>query len=100
MLRTAMAARRLVRPIMSGCQCLALLSNAGAFTVLCCSLHLRFAVKRAKQVRRCAQVLLDCRWFVKRFIDQRIEMLEDKYEEEHIRVVSTLGTHLKLQVCT
>ena len=56
-------------------------------------------VKRAKQVRRCAQVLLDCRWFVKRFTDQRMEMLEDIRDEEHIRVTSTLGAHLKLQVC-
>ena len=56
-----------------------------------------FAVKRAKQVRRCAQVLLDCRWFVKRFIEQRIEMLADD-QEERIRVISTLAAHLKLQV--
>ena len=95
MLRTAMAARCLVRPTqfwlsVSGFpgqrQCI---HNAVLFCL---------AVKRAKQVRRCAQVLLDCRWFAKRFSDQRIEMLED--EEQHVRVVSTLAAHLKLQVCT
>ena len=60
-------------------------------------------VKRAKQVRRDAQVLLDCRWFAKKFTKQRLDMLREQRalsgdHEEEIEVICTLASHLKLQV--
>ena len=60
-------------------------------------------VKRAKQVRRDAQVLLDCRWFAKAFTKQRLDMLREQRalsgdHEEEIEVICTLASHLKLQV--
>ena len=96
MSKMAMDVRPLVRwTYFQWSVCLCLFSG-----ILMVLLHVVVVVKRAKQVRRCAQVLLDCRWFVKRFTEQRVEMLKDRHnEEDHVRVVSTLAAHLRLQVC-
>ena len=64
------------------------------------------AVKRAREMRRCSQVLLDCRWFAKKFLAQRRELhVARRASPRHAAaaasntcVTCTLAAHLKIQV--
>jgi len=66
-------------------------------------------VKRARELRRCAQVLLDCRWYAKKFVTQRRELHRSWCTSSRhtssavageISVICTLASHLKLQVAS
>jgi hypothetical protein len=57
------------------------------------------AVKHAREVRRCAQVLLDCRWFAKKFgAERRAIYKAHNTDSGEILVAATIAGHLKLQV--